>query len=242
MQWSRQTKPLQMWAHDPPLGRIWPPEAPAPTGEPPGDDFFALLTQYEKTLLRMAVAMVGPDDADDAMQEAVTRAWQAWATLREPESAGAWLLRIMGNVCRRWRNRRFGVSQRPSTSFDLLADEQNAMSELECGTALARLEAHPGDSDHARALDVRRAVNSLEDGLRLIVVLRFYAGLDSTAIGEALSMPSATVRTRLRRALGILRERLGIPLEETASQPQQPQQLSDKPPISQQTPRPEGRS
>jgi RNA polymerase sigma-70 factor (ECF subfamily) len=44
--------------------------------------------------------------------------------------------------------------------------------------------------------------------LRTVVALRFYAGLDATEIGEALSIPAGTVRSRLHRALLQLREQL----------------------------------
>jgi DNA-directed RNA polymerase specialized sigma24 family protein len=51
-------------------------------------------------------------------------------------------------------------------------------------------------------------VSVLPDELRQIVALRFYAGMDSTQIGAVLDVPAATVRTRLRRALELLRARL----------------------------------
>jgi len=41
-----------------------------------------------------------------------------------------------------------------------------------------------------------------------VVVLRFYAGLDATEIGELLSIPAVTVRSRLHRALLQMRDRL----------------------------------
>ena len=61
---------------------------------------------------------------------------------------------------------------------------------------------------YAAALDLRGAINRLEEPLRVAVVLRYYAGLDSAEIGGALGVPSATVRTRLRRALELLQDAL----------------------------------
>ena len=60
----------------------------------------------------------------------------------------------------------------------------------------------------AEALDVRQAVRTLPDELRRVVALRFYAGMDSTQIGAVLDAPAATIRTRLRRALELLRRDL----------------------------------
>jgi RNA polymerase sigma factor (sigma-70 family) len=70
-------------------------------------------------------------------------------------------------------------------------------------------ESDIGTSDHTGALDLRRALGTLDEVLRIIVVLRYYGGMDATEVGHALDMPPATVRTRLHRALGQLRERLG---------------------------------
>ena len=67
--------------------------------------------------------------------------------------------------------------------------------------SLALLAFNLGSSDHAGALDLRAAVNALPVQLRTVVALRFYAGLDATEIGEALSIPAGTVRSRLHRAL-----------------------------------------
>ncbi len=159
------------------------------------DLFTALLPEHIEALVRMAAALVGTADAEDAVQEAITRAWQAWPTLREPVALRAWLLRITANVCRDWLRGRFGTRNR--LTEPLPADD-----------ALARLDGDPGASDHTAALDLRRAINLLEGDLRVIIALRYYAGMDASEIGAALSMPSATVRTRLRRALFRLREQL----------------------------------
>ncbi len=65
-----------------------------------------------------------------------------------------------------------------------------------------------GASDHINALDMRQALLALSADLRRIIALRFYIGMDSTEIGELLSEPPATVRTRLRRAIMQLRRAL----------------------------------
>ncbi|HLY30996.1 MAG TPA: sigma-70 family RNA polymerase sigma factor [Ktedonobacterales bacterium] len=167
-------------------------------------DFVALLPLHSETMLRVAAALVGPADAEDAAQEAVVRAWQAWSSLRDPAAARAWLLRITVNVCRDWRRGHFGARLRLNTSLDDSSEESIV-------GAIASLGDDPGASDHASVLDLRRAIATLKGDLRLIVALRYYADMDATAIGAALDMPPATVRTRLKRALGVLRERLADP-------------------------------
>lgn len=156
------------------------------------------LAQHAEAARHVALALIGPADADDAVQEALVRGWQSWATLRDPASVRPWLLRITVNVCRDWWRGRYGAHRRlrePLEEADL--------------RPLAYLVSHPGASFHATTLDLRNAVNRLDDGLRVVVVLRYYAGLDATEIGEALGMPASTVRGRLSRALALLRASLG---------------------------------
>lgn len=163
-------------------------------------EFCVLLDTHAALLTRTAAALVGMSDAEDAAQEAVVRAWRAWPALRDRSAARSWLISITINVCRDWLRGRFGQRRRLTESLSGANDEPRP---------IAQLDADPGASDHAAALDLRHAISTLDDELRTIVALRYYAGMDSTTIGAALDMPAATVRTKLRRALGLLRERLG---------------------------------
>jgi len=184
------------------------------------DEFFELLALQSDTLLRMAAALVGPDDAEDVVQEAVTRAWRAWPSLRNPEVASAWLLRILGNACRTWRQGPFGARRRLHLPLDNEIDERgveaayNAIDERAFGSPR---DGDPGSSDHAARLDLRQALSALDDDQRLIITLRYFAGLDATEIGHALNTPPATIRTRLRRALALMRQQLAPPLATTSA-------------------------
>jgi len=156
--------------------------------------FVALTLPHLPAMLRAATAMLGAQDAEDAAQEAIARAWKAWSSFRDEQALRSWLLRITVNVCREWCRGHYGQSLRQTTSLPERADDLPAA-----------LALPPGSNDHAGALDLRRAVNELPADLRLVVVLRYYGGLDSSELGAALGLPAATVRTRLRRALKMLR-------------------------------------
>ncbi len=169
------------------------------------DAFAAQLSQHIAAVLRVAAALVGMADAEDAAQEAILRGWQAWPSLRDQTALRPWLLRITVNVCRDWQRGRFGTHRRRT---EPLSDD-TSMEQL------ALISDDPGASDHAAALDLRRAINTLDEDLRLVVALRYYAGMDATAAGAALGIPSGTVRTRLRRALKLLREQLaGVQIQQ----------------------------
>ena len=161
------------------------------------ESFARLVPPLAPALVRAAAALVGASDAEDAAQEAVLRAWQAWPSLRDHHAVRPWLLTILVNVCRQWHRGGFGRRLRLT---DPLPDGESDL--------LARIEFDPGASDHTGALDLRDAVNRLAMDLRLVVLLRYYGGLDASEVGQALGIPAATVRTRLRRALIQLRDRL----------------------------------
>jgi RNA polymerase sigma-70 factor (ECF subfamily) len=168
------------------------------------ESFAAVVPLYAPAMVRIAAALVGPAEAEDAVQEASMRAWQSWSQLRNPSSVRPWLLQITVNVCRQWRRGLKGQQQAHLQSLP----EDTDMQHLH---ALAMLESDPGTSNHTGALERRAAVNALPADLRVVVVLRFYAGLDATEIGGVLSIPSGTVRSRLHRALLQMRERLQPP-------------------------------
>lgn len=159
--------------------------------------FATIVPMHAAAMLRLAAVYVGVADAEDAVQEAAMRAWQAWPTLRSVEAVRPWLLHITVNVCRSWRR---GLKGQQQAHMQYLPDDDSHV--------LALLEVDLGTSDHTGALDLRAAVNALPPELRTVVLLRFYAGFDATEIGGALGIPPGTVRSRLHRALIQMREQL----------------------------------
>lgn len=158
--------------------------------------FAPLVTPHTATMTRIAAALVGIPDAEDAAQEALMRAWRAWPQLREADATRAWLMQITVNVCRTWRARGKGLRQGMNIDLHATVPLEDIPS--------ATLDA----SDHINALDLRQALLTLSADLRQVITLRFFIGMDSTEIGELLGEPPATIRSRLRRAVIQLRHAL----------------------------------
>ena len=162
-------------------------------------EFAVLIPPHLAAALDTAAALVGRADAEDAVQEAVLRAWQAWSSLRQPEATRAWFLRITINVCRNWHSGHFGTHRRRTTSLDA-----TTLPSIVPGNN----QSEPGAGAHVARLDLLTAIAELEDELRQVVALRYFAGLEAHEIGEILGITAGGVRARLRRALVVLRDKL----------------------------------
>ena len=128
-------------------------------------------------------------EAEDAVQDGLIVAWQSFDDLREPAKFAAWFDRIVVNNCRDRLRRRGVVRFIPMAADVDPAARDPFQSFLERDALLAGL-------------------NGLSPDERIVVVLRFWADLPLDAIAERLNWPVGTVKSRLHRALGRLRETL----------------------------------
>jgi len=171
-----------------------------------GEAFAALIRRYERVALSVAFSVLGnADAAGDAVQDAFLRAWQRLADLKEPGSFATWLCGIVRNLaidaCR--RNRHIKIS--------LDAPGHDALSIVD-----TRHDGDPLDELDRRERHelVAAALQSLDDVTRPAVVLRYYDGLSSKEIGEALGMSPAAVDMRLSRARQQLKKMLASVVKE----------------------------
>jgi RNA polymerase sigma factor (sigma-70 family) len=128
--------------------------------------------------------------ADEAAHDALSAA----VTQPGPRAAGVrgWLAAILKHQL---------AGRRRADHRRLLREQLAARSEVEPSVAatVVRFEAQRAVAD---------AVLALGEPYRTAVLLRFWDGLSPSAIGRQLGVPVETVRTRLKRGLTMLRERL----------------------------------
>ncbi len=160
--------------------------------------FGDLVERHHGRCLRIAVHLVGdPADAEDAVQEALLRAYRHLGRYREQDRFGAWLTRILVNQCRTARAR----SRRP-----LPADVDWADAE--------RVAAHPADAappDAERREALARALVRLPDDQREAVVLRYADELSFAEMAAATGATPAALKMRVQRACRRLRALLTLP-------------------------------
>ena len=148
--------------------------------------FGELVRQQQESLYRMAYSVTrNEDDALDAVQEGILRAYKSLKSLREPKFFATWLTRITVNAARDLVKQR-----RPAEDVD----------ELE-------LPAPEGLSPEER-MDLQAAVEHLPEAERELVQLRYFDGLTNREIARQMDLPEGTVASRLHRALGRMRVEL----------------------------------
>src|SRR5215831_5354901 len=101
--------------------------------------FAPLVLPHTPAMARVAAALIGLADAEDAAQEALMRAWNGWAALREVGAVRSWLLRITVNVCNNWRAGHFGTLHSRTQPLGPEGDEATAWSPVGVG---------PGTTEH----------------------------------------------------------------------------------------------
>jgi RNA polymerase sigma-70 factor (ECF subfamily) len=128
--------------------------------------------------------------AEDAAQETFIRAWQNLSSHRPQTSLRNWLYRIAVNA-----------------ATDMLRKERRILpddiEDLHLTDGRAGLETIV--SDQERKMVVQRAILSLPDASRAVLVLREYEGLSYHEISTTLEIPVGTVMSRLNYARNLLK-------------------------------------
>jgi RNA polymerase sigma-70 factor (ECF subfamily) len=152
-------------------------------------DAFAALAGTAIARLDAAARLILRDHelARDAVQEALVRAWRDLPTLRDADRFDAWLHRLLVNAC-----------------LDLVRRRKRRAHEVE----LTPLHT-PTSADFSGGIVDRdqldRALRALEPDWRALVVLHYYLGMPLPEVAADLGIPLGTAKSRLHRAMGLLR-------------------------------------
>ena len=155
-------------------------------------DAFAMLAGAAIFRLDAAARLIlrDPDQAKDAVQETLVRAWRDLPTLRSVDRFDAWLHRLLVRACideaRRLRRHRVDVE----------------LTVLHT-TAVADASSSMADRDQ-----LERGFSRLEPEARALIVLHHYLDLPLPEVAVALRLPLGTAKSRLHRALQSMRAAL----------------------------------
>jgi RNA polymerase sigma-70 factor (ECF subfamily) len=157
-------------------------------------DLEQLYTRLERPLYNVVYRWVwDPDEAQEIVQEAFVRLWRMRGRVKM-KTVRPLVYKIALNLA---ASRRRARKLRQWVSLDALGDLPS--------TAASAEEALSSDRRQAR---FRKAVGSLPEELRRVVLLCEFSELSYGEIGELLSIPEGTVGSRRNRALRRLKTML----------------------------------
>jgi RNA polymerase sigma-70 factor, ECF subfamily len=187
------------------------------TGDGPAADAdpMAQLEAHRTELTAYCYRMLGsPFEADDAVQEALTRAWKAFDRFEGRSSLRSWLYRITTNVCFDHldgrRRRALPMDLGPANRFD--QGIGTPMPESEWVLPMPDGRVVPSDADPAERAAVRESVRlafvaalqHLPPRQRAVLVLREVLRFEATEVATLLDTTVASVNSALQRARATL--------------------------------------
>ena len=146
-------------------------------------EFVQRVRGCERRLYRVARTLLARDtDCEDAVQEALLKAWAKLHTLRETAYFETWLIRILINECRNL------YRKRPAAEAELPENLPQAAS------------------DWSPLLE---ALLALPEKYRITLELHYIEGYKTREISGMLGIPESTVKGRLVKGRSLLKAELG---------------------------------
>ncbi len=147
------------------------------------DDFYR--SRRNHLARALAITLQNDDLGNEAADEAMTRAYQRWRTVRGYANPMGWLYRVGLNWARtRMRRKKYESSVPiPERAFE---DKREFAPELEAALAEVSVDQ------------------------RAVLVLRFYLDWDVDRVAQALEIPVGTVKSRQKRGLEAVERRLEV--------------------------------
>lgn len=149
------------------------------------EQFTALAKQHMDTVFRTALSYLkSPADADDITQTVLMKLYRYDGTFESDAHIRNWLIRVTVNACKSalrspWRR---------------MEDIEEYANSIEFPTR-----------EHSELFE---AVMALPANYRVVIYLFYYEGYSTRELANILSVPEATVRTRLMRGREKLRKTL----------------------------------
>ncbi len=161
-----------------------------------GRAFSMLIENHERFVFNVVYRITGnAEDARDVSQEAFIKAFKNFESYDESSAFSTWLYRIAVNTAIDFIRRR---KKENSISFeDYIVDEKNQKGDSGIEEKVISKEG---------VKNIISAVNMLDDEFKTVIVLRDMEGMDYKEISDITGLPLGTVKSRLSRGRGKLRQ------------------------------------
>ncbi len=167
-------------------------------------EFEAQALPHMDALYRTALRMTKNEkDAEDLVQEAFVKAYRFWDKFDSGSNCRAWLFKIMTNI---FINDYRSKSRSPMAINMDDIDDNFLYGQLAVGSK----ESNP-EKDFFNKIfddDVKKAIETLPDDFRLVVILSFLEGFSYQEIADITDLQLGTVKSRLHRGRKLLQKEL----------------------------------
>ncbi|NDU97907.1 RNA polymerase sigma factor [Spirosoma terrae] len=151
---------------------------------------YELYQQYVKAMYNVCLRILNHEaEAEDVLQEAFMDAFSHIGSFRGQSTFGAWLKQIVVNRA---------INHLRSRRLELVDLESNRFGEDD-GPDLADTEPYDEDGTQLEVERVKRAMQLLPEGYRVVLSLYLFEGYDHEEIGNILSISETTSRTQYLR-------------------------------------------
>jgi RNA polymerase sigma factor (sigma-70 family) len=155
-----------------------------------------LVRRYQDVAFRLAYTILGSaEEAEDAAQEGFVRAYHALDRFRRGAPLRPWLLTIVANVA---RSRRATTARRSTLTLQAAATTSDDSAQSPEAVALIAEQRR----------ELLGAVHALRDDDQRVIAYRYFLDLSEAEMAAVLGCARGTVKSRLSRALGRLRQQL----------------------------------
>ena len=169
--------------------------------------FDVLVNRYRRAMLTVAQQIVrNPADAEDVVQDAFLRSFEALPQLTDLNRFGAWLHSITRNRALRYYKKVSRYQPQEDVEFHL-----NRVSDTSAADPARIVEQELTQEA------VRDAIETMPDDYQVVIQLFYWAEMPQKRIAEFLSLPLTTVKWRLHKAKDLLKsvlEKRGYGTEE----------------------------
>ena len=156
------------------------------------NNFTELIEENKLRFYKTAKAILkNYDDVYDALQEALMSIYQNIKQLKDLKFFSTWSTRIIINKC-----------------YDLLRKRKNNIVPFDENME-NDINNSKNDVYEVDQYGIKKAVEGLNEELKLITILYYYDDYSVNEIAEILDIPTGTVKSRLSRVREILKMKLG---------------------------------
>ena len=163
--------------------------------------FDELVSRHQQSVINAAAYYLGNyEDALEVAQESFLKAWKAVSGFEGKASFRTWLLRITLNTARSFHSHRTALKRSGSTATISMSTSSGAEDEGDREIADSSEEPHQLAEKKELGEVIEKAIGSLQEDARRIIILRDILGESYQAIAGEEGLTLGTVKTRVHRA------------------------------------------